>query len=94
VQHRTAPVEALQLMQQPTVALWGSYLGDAIGTGWSLRDLVGVRAVSHLGSRSGSEHGWWRSGTSRTSRVSQSSSSYALSGRSMPRSAPGRLHRT
>jgi hypothetical protein len=48
----------LQLMQQPTVALRGSYLGDAIGIGWSLRDLVGVRAVSHLGSRSGSEHGW------------------------------------
>jgi CubicO group peptidase (beta-lactamase class C family) len=32
------PAEVLQRMQQPTVALRGSNLGDAIGIGWFLRD--------------------------------------------------------
>jgi hypothetical protein len=37
-------------MQQPTVALQGSNLGDAIGIGWFLRDVDGVRTVGHGGS--------------------------------------------
>jgi hypothetical protein len=40
-------------MQQPTVALQGSNLGDAIGIGWFLRDVDGVRTVGHGGSANG-----------------------------------------
>jgi CubicO group peptidase (beta-lactamase class C family) len=50
---RVLPAEVLQRMQQPTVALRGSNLGDAIGIGWFLRDIGGVRAVGHLGSANG-----------------------------------------
>jgi hypothetical protein len=40
-------------MQQPTVALRGSTLGDAIGISWFLRDVDGVRTVGHGGSANG-----------------------------------------
>ena len=50
---RVLSAEVLQRMQQPTVALWGSNLGDAIGIGWFVRDIGGVRAVGHLGSANG-----------------------------------------
>ena len=39
--------------RQPTVALRGSSLGDAIGIGWFLRDVDGVRTVGHGGSANG-----------------------------------------
>jgi len=40
-------------MKEPTVALRGSTLGDAIGTSWFLRDVDGVRTVGHGGSANG-----------------------------------------
>ena len=47
------PAEVLQRMQEPTTALRGSSLGDAIGIGWFLRDVGGVRTVGHGGSANG-----------------------------------------
>lgn len=40
-------------MQQPTVGLRGTSLGDAMGIGWFLRDTGGVRVVEHGGSAGG-----------------------------------------
>ncbi len=40
-------------MQQPTVELQGSSLGDAIGISWFLRDINGVKTVGHSGSGNG-----------------------------------------
>ena len=40
-------------MQQPTVKLRGSSLGDAVGLAWFLRDTGGVRTVGHGGSTNG-----------------------------------------
>ena len=40
-------------MKEPTVALRGSTLGDAIGICWFLRDVDGVRTVGHGGSANG-----------------------------------------
>jgi CubicO group peptidase (beta-lactamase class C family) len=40
-------------MQEPTVNLLGSTLGDAVGLAWFLRDTGGVRAVGHGGSTNG-----------------------------------------
>ena len=40
-------------MKEPTVALRGSTLGDALGIGWFLRDVDGVRTVGHGGSANG-----------------------------------------
>ena len=45
--------ELLRRMREPTVALRGSSLGDAIGIGWFLRDIDGVRAAGHGGSANG-----------------------------------------
>ncbi|GGU78977.1 penicillin-binding protein [Streptomyces filipinensis] len=45
--------ESLRRMQEPTVALRGSTLGDAFGIGWFLRDVEGVRMVGHGGSGNG-----------------------------------------
>jgi len=45
--------ELLQRMKEPTVALRGSNLGDAIGIGWFLRDVDGVRTFGHAGSANG-----------------------------------------
>jgi hypothetical protein len=50
---RVLPAEVLHRMKQPTVALRGSNLGDAIGIGWFLRDVNGVRTVGHGGSANG-----------------------------------------
>src|SRR5262249_8438976 len=47
------PTELLRRMQQPTVALQSSSLGDAIGIGWFLRSVGGVRTVGHAGSANG-----------------------------------------
>jgi hypothetical protein len=43
----------LNRMQEPTVALRGSALGNAIGLSWFLRDVDGVRAIGHGGSANG-----------------------------------------
>jgi hypothetical protein len=40
-------------MQQRSVALRGSNLGDAIGISWFLRDIDGVRTLGHGGSANG-----------------------------------------
>ena len=40
-------------MKEPTAALQASSLGDAIGMGWLLRDVDGVRLVGHAGSAIG-----------------------------------------
>jgi hypothetical protein len=40
-------------MREPTTALRASSLGDAIGIGWFLRDVGGVRAAGHGGSANG-----------------------------------------
>jgi CubicO group peptidase (beta-lactamase class C family) len=50
---RILPAEVLHRMREPTVALRGSNLGDAIGIGWFLRDVDGVRTVGHGGSANG-----------------------------------------
>jgi CubicO group peptidase (beta-lactamase class C family) len=47
------PAEVLRRMKEPTVALRGSNLGDAIGLSWFLRDVDGVRTVGHGGSANG-----------------------------------------
>jgi CubicO group peptidase (beta-lactamase class C family) len=50
---RVLPAEVLRGMQQPTVALRASTLGDAIGIGWFLREVDGVATVGHGGSANG-----------------------------------------
>jgi CubicO group peptidase (beta-lactamase class C family) len=50
---RVLPAEVLQRMKEPTTALRGSNLGDAIGIGWFLRDVDGVRTAGHGGSANG-----------------------------------------
>jgi CubicO group peptidase (beta-lactamase class C family) len=50
---RVLPAEVLHRMKEPTVALRGSTLGDALGIGWFLRDVDGVRTVGHGGSANG-----------------------------------------
>lgn len=47
------PANILHQMQEPTAELRASALGDAIGLGWFLRDVGGVRAVGHNGSANG-----------------------------------------
>jgi len=47
------PAETLHQMQVPTAELRSSTLGDAIGIGWFLRDVDGVRTVGHGGSGNG-----------------------------------------
>jgi CubicO group peptidase (beta-lactamase class C family) len=47
------PAAVLRQMQQPTVELRGSTLGDAFGICWFLRDIDGVRTVGHTGSANG-----------------------------------------
>ncbi|GAC1639200.1 MAG: hypothetical protein NVS4B2_28600 [Chloroflexota bacterium] len=51
--HRVLTAEALHRMQEPTAALRGSNLGDAIGIGWFLRDVDAVRTIGHGGSANG-----------------------------------------
>jgi CubicO group peptidase (beta-lactamase class C family) len=50
---RVLPAELLHRMKEPTVALRGSTLGDALGICWFLRDVDGVRTVGHGGSANG-----------------------------------------
>jgi CubicO group peptidase (beta-lactamase class C family) len=50
---RVLSIQARKEMQQPTVELRGSSLGDAIGIGWFLRDINGVKTVGHSGSGNG-----------------------------------------
>jgi CubicO group peptidase (beta-lactamase class C family) len=50
---RVLPGEALKSMQRKTVALRGSSLGDALGIGWFLGGVEGVRSVGHGGSANG-----------------------------------------
>jgi CubicO group peptidase (beta-lactamase class C family) len=47
------PAAVLRQMRQQTVELRGSSLGDALGIGWFLRDIGGVRTVGHDGSSNG-----------------------------------------
>jgi beta-lactamase family protein len=47
------PAAVLRQMRQPTAELRGSSLGDALGIGWFLRDIDGVRTVGHDGSANG-----------------------------------------
>lgn len=47
------PTQLLKAMQEPTIELRGSSLGDAIGLGWFLRDINGVKTVGHSGSGNG-----------------------------------------
>jgi CubicO group peptidase (beta-lactamase class C family) len=47
------PAEVLHRMQDPTVELRGSTLGDTIGICWFLRDIDGLRTVGHAGSANG-----------------------------------------
>ncbi|WP_435591720.1 serine hydrolase domain-containing protein [Nocardia sp. bgisy118] len=47
------PTDTLRAMRRPTVALRASTFGDAIGVGWFLRDIDGVRAIGHGGSGNG-----------------------------------------
>ena len=44
---------SLARMQQPTVDMAGSALGDAVGISWLLKDVGGVRQVSHGGTTNG-----------------------------------------
>ncbi|WP_330299304.1 serine hydrolase domain-containing protein [Streptomyces sp. NBC_00503] len=50
---RVLPAEVLRQMQERTVELRGSTLGDAFGICWFLRDVDGVRTVGHGGSANG-----------------------------------------
>ncbi|WP_040695509.1 serine hydrolase domain-containing protein [Nocardia vinacea] len=50
---RVLPAEVLVRMKEQTVELQGSSLGDAFGICWFLRDVDGVRIVSHGGSSNG-----------------------------------------
>jgi CubicO group peptidase (beta-lactamase class C family) len=50
---RLLSADALRKMQQPTVDMAGSALGDAVGIGWLLRDLAGTQQVGHGGTTNG-----------------------------------------
>ena len=50
---RVLPTELLQRMQQPTVEMPGSALGDAVGISWLLKDVQGTPLVSHGGTTHG-----------------------------------------
>jgi CubicO group peptidase (beta-lactamase class C family) len=50
---RILPAELVARMQQPTVEMAGSALGDAMGIGWLLKDVDGTQLVSHGGTTNG-----------------------------------------
>jgi CubicO group peptidase (beta-lactamase class C family) len=50
---RVLSEELLKLMQQPTVEMPGSALGDAVGISWLLGEVAGVKTVSHGGTTNG-----------------------------------------
>ena len=47
------PAKVLRQMQEQTVALRGSSLGDAFGICWFLREVDGIRIIGHGGSANG-----------------------------------------
>ncbi|HET8845837.1 MAG TPA: serine hydrolase domain-containing protein, partial [Ktedonobacteraceae bacterium] len=47
------PANVLHQMKEPTATLRASTLGDAIGIGWFLRNVDGVRTIGHAGSANG-----------------------------------------
>jgi CubicO group peptidase (beta-lactamase class C family) len=50
---RVLSAESVARMQQPTVSMPGSALGDHVGISWLLRDVDGVRVVAHGGTTIG-----------------------------------------
>jgi CubicO group peptidase (beta-lactamase class C family) len=52
---RVLSAELLRLMQQPTAESPGNAIGDAVGISWWLRDVDGVRLVSHGGNTIGQD---------------------------------------
>ncbi len=50
---RLLSTETLHRMQQPTVSMPGSALGDHVGISWLLRDVDGLRLVTHGGTTHG-----------------------------------------
>ncbi len=50
---RLLPADVLHRIKEPTAELRGSTLGNALGIGWFLRDVGGVRTVGHGGSANG-----------------------------------------
>jgi CubicO group peptidase (beta-lactamase class C family) len=50
---RVLSAELLQRMQEPTVQMRGSALGDFVGISWMLRDIDGARIVGHGGTTIG-----------------------------------------
>lgn len=52
---RVLSQENLAKMQQPTVHMKGSAMGDAVGISWMLKDVDGVQLVSHGGSTLGQQ---------------------------------------
>jgi CubicO group peptidase (beta-lactamase class C family) len=50
---RVLSSDMLRRMHEPTTVLRASKLGDAIGVGWFVRDVDGVRTVGHGGSANG-----------------------------------------
>ena len=50
---RVMSAETLHRMAEPTVVLRSSSMGDAVGIGWFLRHVDGVRTVGHGGSANG-----------------------------------------
>lgn len=50
---RLLPPALLRRMQEPTVDMRGSSLGDYVGLSWMLRDLGGTRLVEHGGATNG-----------------------------------------
>jgi CubicO group peptidase (beta-lactamase class C family) len=50
---RLMSADAVRRMQQPTVDMAGSALGDAVGISWLLKDLDGTQQVGHGGTTNG-----------------------------------------
>ncbi|MFC4590271.1 serine hydrolase domain-containing protein [Sphaerisporangium corydalis] len=50
---RVLPAELVRRMKEPTAELRASSLGDALGIGWFLREVDGVRTAGHGGSANG-----------------------------------------
>jgi hypothetical protein len=55
---RVLSAELLKKMQGSTIEMPGSALGDAVGISWLLRDIDGVRLVSHGGDTLGQHSGF------------------------------------
>lgn len=55
---RLLSADLLRSMQRPTAKSPGNAVGDAVGIGWWLRDVGGVRLVSHGGNTIGQDSGF------------------------------------